>query len=184
MGKNVIPVAISGSTLNDTSPAPSTYTSSNTWRTPLAKDLKLSNHLNEQIFKTRYIFNRLRSPLLSSNVQIWGMILKNTFRQFSSKSSPELDLFLFFHDDCLKCSPLWNLDLILLFTASSWPFSFCTLFYASTTLRAIVSPWKQEWCHSVWFFNKLRTWTRLKLKKSEATLVARSMINKRAKLHG
>ena len=78
-------------------PPPPKYTSSNIPRTPWAMDLKL----HELIFKAKKIIQPLPPTLgYHSNVQSWDMFLRNTFRQFSYKSSPELDFFFCsFHEE-------------------------------------------------------------------------------------
>ena len=74
-------------------------------RTPWATDLKGSDNSNDLIWKPKFIFQP-PPPIFGyhSNVQSWRMFLKNTFRQFSCKSSRELDgFFCVFHEECPKC---------------------------------------------------------------------------------
>ena len=88
-------------------------------------------------------------PTLSyhSNVQIWRMFLKNTFRQFSCKGHQNSTFFFAISlegvPNVVCCG---NFGLIFRLMASWWQFSYRILFCASTSLNwAILSPWHQEW---------------------------------------
>ena len=129
------------------------YTSSNISRTPWAKDLKLSENLNELIFKTKFCFYRRRPPLVTiATFNVDACFWKSKFWQFSCKSSPELDVFLLFLEECPKRSLLWKfgldipLDGVLTTIFVSGSFSFF-----NDLNMAILSPWHQEWCQSIWF---------------------------------
>ena len=133
--------------------------SSNISRTPWAGDLKLSGNLNKSIFKKRYLFfNSLRPPSVTiATFKVDSCFWKAHFGSFHIKAYQNSMSIAISMNNVLNvvcCEKLW---LIVRLTASWWRFSFRTPFCASTTLNlAILSPWSQEWSHSIWFLLAFR----------------------------
>ena len=109
-------------------PPPPTY--SNISRSRWFRDLKLSDNLNDLICNRKKLIFLAPPPTLGyhSNVQSWRMLLKNSFRQFSSESAPELKVFLLFPWSVVNGVGWWNFGLIFRLMASWWQFSFRTFF--------------------------------------------------------
>ena len=84
------------------------YTSWKISRTPWATDF-LTKFKWGNFHKQKNTFQLPPSTLgYHSNAQSWRVLLNNIFRQFSSKSSPEL-FFLLFHEKCTSWNMLWKI---------------------------------------------------------------------------
>ena len=76
-------------------PPPSRFTAYKTTRTPWGKDLKLSDILNDLVFKSKTFKWPPATLGYHSNAQIWRIFLSNIIRSISCKSTPEVDFLLF-----------------------------------------------------------------------------------------
>ena len=98
-------------------------------------------------FEYKKVFFQPPRPALSyhSNVLSWRPILNSTFQQLSCKSSAELEVFCYFHDECRKCSHLskFGFDIplvcVLVTIFVSHPFSCFTDLKLDNTIT--LAPW-------------------------------------------
>ena len=83
------------------------HTISNISRTLWATDLKLSDNLNELIFKTKIDFSTASThPWLPQQRPKLAHVYENTLGSFHAKVHQNWTCFCYFHEDCHKCSLL------------------------------------------------------------------------------